>query len=65
MKKKNVQKKKLIDVKSETNIKTVVEEHIPSENVHSAGRRYEAASLCLKNCRENWSCLRSSFTRGV
>lgn len=52
MKKKNVQKKKLINVKSET-IKTVVEEHIPSENVHSAGRRYEAANLCLKNCREN------------
>ena len=53
MNKKNIQKKKLSNVKSETNIKTVVEEHIPSENVHSAGRRYEVANLCLKNCREN------------
>ena len=32
-----VQKKKLTDASCESNIKTVVEKHLSSENVHSAG----------------------------
>ena len=36
-KRKDVQKKELIDAPSVSNIRTVVEEHVSSENVHSAG----------------------------
>ena len=38
-----VQKKKLTDASCESNIKTVVEKHLSSENVHSAGPWYEIA----------------------
>ena len=35
---KGVQNKKLIDAPGESNVKTVAEEYVSSENVHSAGR---------------------------
>ena len=41
LKRKGVQKKKLIDTLYESNIKAVVEEHVSSENVHSANRLYD------------------------
>ena len=37
-KKKGVQKKKLIDTPCESKLKIVIEEHVSSENVLSAGR---------------------------
>ena len=37
-KKKNVKKRKLIDLACESNKKTVFEEHVSTENVHPAGR---------------------------
>ena len=37
-KRKNVKKRKLIDLACESNIKIVFEEHVSTENVHPAGR---------------------------
>ena len=44
VRRKDVQKRTLIDTPCESNIKTVVKEHFLPENVHSVGQQYEVTS---------------------
>ena len=54
----------MIDAPGESNVKTVAEEYVSSENVHSAGRSWSSYIPSIdKPVSTNYS--RNSFTRSI